>query len=704
MCTNQAAYNKALSSYKYGLSVNEIIPLLTQDYKITKEAATECATEAFKEWTTPPKETAQTIVDEVEPEIVAPTSNEAFLDEMFGVTEEDKAIAATPAVVESPLKAAAIEALARDFHIFSLLPKEKLPFFGSSGFKDAKATPDILDLWDSMPEANIGIATGESNLCVLDFDQGLETIPAWVNELRTFKVRTAKGLHVYLRGARPTKKLYVDGALIGDMKSIGGYVLAAGSVHPSGAIYTVVDDSPVVDVPEDRISELLKEPECTSVTASSNGPKIPHGSHDTELTRIAGKLRAAGLEEEGIYTSIVEVCEKRCDNYGRDYKEMCRKISHSVCNYAPGSKQGVVTRGGLPFDGTPATRPKTEPKTKVESVASPTVEVLTTVNGDDFLVESIPPRKALISTISSGEPVIFEQSINQIFAWRGSGKTCLGLGFTKALATGGAFLNFKAAERTHCLYVEGEMPDSQFQERWRSIVGKTDGFAHLSTIDKQPGHYYDSLATEKGMEKVEKTLAELAQKGIPIKVLLLDNISTLFNVAANDEETWIVIQSWFTSLRSRGITIIFFHHAGKAGLSRSHSKSEDMLDVSIKLEAPEGEQEKGHLHAIMSFDKVRAGLSERPAEIKLHRTHSSECYCRDIPEGFCPGDGVRWEYLPIQDKKAEAFVLFANGGTPKSVAAALDIPLGTAKTWRTIWGKQSDDSAENTVDLDAKGH
>lgn len=320
--------------------------------------------------------------------------------------------------------------------------------------------------------------------------------------------------------------------------------------------------------------------------------------------------------------------------------------------------------------------------------AAPVPTAIVTVNGDDFMVEEIPPRKVLISTISANEPVIFEQSINQVFAWRGEGKTCLGLGFVRAIATGEHFLNFKATERNYVLYVEGELPDSQFQERWRSIVGKTDGYAHMASLDKQPGHNYVSLASEVGMAKVEATLAELASKGINIKVLMLDNISTLFNVKANEEEVWIGIQSWFTSLRSRGVTVFFFHHAGKGGLSRSHSKSEDMLDVSIKLEAPD-DPEQGHLHTVLTFDKARAGLSEKPAEIKLHRTHSTQCRCLGQPSIlFCPGDGVRWEHIPQVNKKAEAYQMFAVGATYSLVAETLGVPEGTAKTWRTNWGKE----------------
>src|SRR6266571_1398051 len=61
--------------------------------------------------------------------------------------------------------------------------------------------------------------------------------------------------------------------------------------------------------------------------------KIPRGSHDAELTRIAGKLRHDGMEENAIAAALVEICEKRCEDYGPDYKAMCAKIAHSVCRY-----------------------------------------------------------------------------------------------------------------------------------------------------------------------------------------------------------------------------------------------------------------------------------------------------------------------------------------------------------------------------------
>jgi hypothetical protein len=312
---------------------------------------------------------------------------------------------------------------------------------------------------------------------------------------------------------------------------------------------------------------------------------------------------------------------------------------------------------------------------------------LVSIDGDKFMAEKIPPRRVLLRTTDKKEPVFFGQSINQIFAWRGTGKTNVGLGLTSAFATGGSFLNWEVPSKARVLYVEGEMPESQLQERWNGIVGKTNGYARLVTIDKQPLHMIPSLATQAGMEAVEATLTALGAEGFDVDVLMLDSISTLFNVQANDEETWITIQAWLVGLRSRGLAIFFFHHSGKGGLSRSHSKSEDMLDVSIKLESPKN-KEPGCLHALMTYDKVRGGLDEPSSEIKMRRTHSSACACRRT-EGTligCRGDGVAWEHKATTDALlALAYEMFDQDATLGEVSKELKVPRATVQYWKNKW-------------------
>ena len=211
-------------------------------------------------------------------------------------------------------------------------------------------------------------------------------------------------------------------------------------------------------------------------------------------------------------------------------------------------------------------------------------------------------------------------------------------------------------------------------------------YARLITIDKQPGNTIPSLATAAGMARVEKTLAQLESEGFKTDVLFLDSVSTLFNINANDEETWLTVQSWLIKLRSRGLCIFWTHHAGKSGLSRSHSKSEDMLDISIKLDFPK-EPDADCLHVMVHYDKARAGFSDPDTEVKMHRVHSENCPCQ-LKTGLigCPGDGVRWEHkAPGDQKRFEAEQRFRSGKSNEAISEELDIVPSTVRNWRKKW-------------------
>src|SRR6266404_2943733 len=107
------------------------------------------------------------------------------------------------------------------------------------------------------------------------------------NATKTYKVKSAKGVHVYFRGARKTTKLYADGQVVGDVKSTGGYVLAAGSVHPDGPVYTIIDNSGIAPLPE-RIDELTRH---DSPSVIDDHAPIISGTRNTTLTHILGKAR-----------------------------------------------------------------------------------------------------------------------------------------------------------------------------------------------------------------------------------------------------------------------------------------------------------------------------------------------------------------------------------------------------------------------------
>ena len=112
-------------------------------------------------------------------------------------------------------------------------------------YKSHAASPQELQLWFGGPRRNIGVVTGWNGLVVLDFDQR-DAYDAWLGWTHaaggraasiaagTYRVRSARGVHVYLMCDEPVESYQVGNI---DVKASWGYVLAPPSVHPSGHEY-----------------------------------------------------------------------------------------------------------------------------------------------------------------------------------------------------------------------------------------------------------------------------------------------------------------------------------------------------------------------------------------------------------------------------------------------------------------------------------
>jgi hypothetical protein len=254
--------------------------------------------------------------------------------DLFVFTKEEEAEFRQRQQKQKHLKSYAEDALNRGFHIFPLTPKSKVTLLGSHGFKEAKPPSElsVLEPWNEDPTRNIGIATGESDLCVLDFDVP-ENVPAWLKETRTYKVKTSRGIHIYFRGARRGTKMYVNGKHVGEIKSIGGYVLAAGSVHPDGPVYTVADDSVIAPIPE-QVSELLQARDEKQETQRNQNGLIPHGQIHPWMVSVAGGLRNKGLTPEEIELVLIRQVHENCEPPIDEAK--VRQVARSMGNYSPG--------------------------------------------------------------------------------------------------------------------------------------------------------------------------------------------------------------------------------------------------------------------------------------------------------------------------------------------------------------------------------
>lgn len=142
---------------------------------------------------------------------------------------------------------------------------------------------------------NLGIACGPSGLLVVDEDVPGDfaryaatigqTVPA------TFTVRTGHGSHFYLRATDPSMG-NAEGALSSygiNVRGRGGFVVAPGSVHETGVIYTPVDSSaPILPVPG-WLSAALRPPPplvCKTPGAVTNLPAYAQAALQGEEARV----------------------------------------------------------------------------------------------------------------------------------------------------------------------------------------------------------------------------------------------------------------------------------------------------------------------------------------------------------------------------------------------------------------------------------
>lgn len=163
-------------------------------------------------------------------------------------------------------------------------------------------------------QANIAIACGPSGLVVLDDDGDLDkwAVTHGVTLPDTYTVTTGRGRHLYYRWDHTQRKIsnpYIKNFAL-DIRGDGGYVIAEGSQHASGAVYTG-NGLPVIDLPaevaeaitsyEQRKSAPAGEPVWEHITDpgagdDANTARIGYHNRHQALVSYAGRLRKLGLD------------------------------------------------------------------------------------------------------------------------------------------------------------------------------------------------------------------------------------------------------------------------------------------------------------------------------------------------------------------------------------------------------------------------
>jgi putative DNA primase/helicase len=280
----------------------------------------------------------------------------------------------------------------------------------------------------------------------------------------------------------------------------------------------------------------------------------------------------------------------------------------------------------------------------------------------ELLTMDIPPREMIL------DPILPTKGIIEVYSRRGVGKTHISLGVGYAAASGGKFLLWTAPKPRRVLLLDGEMPLVTLQERLACIVAAAPeqppsaDYLKILAADYQAEGMPD-LATPEGQAEIEPFL-----EGIDL--VILDNLSTLCRTGKeNDSEGWVQVQEWLLTLRRRGISTLFVHHAGKGGNQRGTRKREDILDTVVVLKHPDDYIPTEGARFEVHLEKARGivGDGAKPFEAKL-----------EVRSGVAV-----WTTRDLEDVALrKAADLFEDGLSVRDVATELNISKSAAQRLR----------------------
>lgn len=176
----------------------------------------------------------------------------------------------------------------------------------------------MLRQWIVGEGRNYGVLCGarSNNLVVVDFDNE-QAYSCWSKrDISTFVVRSARGVHLYFTMQHlPAHKHKMEHGG-GDVLTTGAYVVAPGSIHPTGATYSVVNDCAI------RWIESLDELELPLERKAAQHPAHRGTTYSTtsmppnHTARIDGIVEAFRAAVEGNRNSMLLWSACRCFDAG----------------------------------------------------------------------------------------------------------------------------------------------------------------------------------------------------------------------------------------------------------------------------------------------------------------------------------------------------------------------------------------------------
>ena len=317
--------------------------------------------------------------------------------------------------------------------------------------------------------------------------------------------------------------------------------------------------------------------------------------------RLAGSLLDTDLTSERKEEIIEAFCYATNDL--REIENRKRKIKYVEKNPESAFRiKGLCEYAGVDHTS-PLAKAFDELKLETEEDEKEKPEIpqgLTTLTLNQFVAKTYPPITYYMY------PIISNECLGMIFALPGKGKTLFALELAWRCSQGLDFMDWKfnnMIKPPPVLYVEGEMSATQVQDRVSSMVERDRGLKdfdldnfYIAVLKEQPNESYQKLKTPEGRLNVQNSADEIYKKTGKKPIIFLDNVRFLMgNFNEKEGQDWIDFVLWLATLRAKGYSTYFLHHAVNTGEKASGSGYQDSnLDVNIKLSQPDENSATDH--------------------------------------------------------------------------------------------------------------
>ena len=290
------------------------------------------------------------------------------------------------------------------------------------------------------------------------------------------------------------------------------------------------------------------------------------------------------------------------------------------------------------------------------------------VSGEDFIAKELEPRGVYLSDKETGAVVLYQASINQIFATRGLGKSIVTNALLRCLVGGEDFLRLQSKGGHSVLLVDAELPPIQLQERLKEF-GQGEGLTILSPYLMANPKEFPNLSEPGDQDRFLDRLEEE-----DVQIVIFDTLTRCFRFDTNDPDAWLRVNDFLTDLRGMGYCVLLIHHAGKNNTQRGRTDGDDNLDVSIQLDKRYGWQPGDGLQFKWTYSKVRHGG---------HLPDFEAVYATGLKGG-------QWE-LVEDERRAKVLALHKEGKSSRAIATQLELSQSTvSRMLRGTWAPRAE--------------